>query len=175
MLADLAEDLVDLNGVLAEFRSASSARRITRVIAQMSGLVCLMYIKMGDRTAFRRWARTARTAAEEAGDPLTVSWVRAHESYGYYYCGDFLEAIAVARHAQAVPDGVPCVGAALAAALEARAHASLGPGHTGEAQSAIRRAEHILSMLEADAPVTFSAPSRLLNAAHGQYVISVTC
>jgi hypothetical protein len=148
MLADLATDLTELSNMLAEYRSASSARRITRVIAQMSGLVCLMYIKLDDRIAFRKWARTARVAAEEAGDPLTLAWVRAHESYGYYYGGDILQAITVARHAQYVSGGVPCVGSALAAALEARALARLGQSHAREAESAIRRAEQILSNLE---------------------------
>jgi hypothetical protein len=32
--------------------------RLTRVAANLSGLVCLTLIKLDDRQAFRRWART---------------------------------------------------------------------------------------------------------------------
>lgn len=148
LLADLMADLTDLSSTLSLSRSATAVRRLTRVIAQMSGLVCLMYVKLGDRTAFRKWARTARVAAEEAGDPFTIAWIRAHESYGYYYSGDMFEAINVARHAQYVAKNTPCVGSALAAALEARALASLGPNHAEDAQAALRRAEVMLGSLE---------------------------
>src|SRR6266567_8100353 len=118
MLADLSADLAELRRALAWCRSSSATRRLTRVTAHMAGLMCLTLIKLDDRPAFRRWARTARIAAEEAGDPLTYSWVRAQEAYGYYYCGEPAEAISVARQAQDLADGVPCVGAVLAAALE---------------------------------------------------------
>jgi len=82
----------------------------------MAGLMCLTLIKMDERTAFRRWARTARLAASEAGDLLTHSWVRAQEAYGHYYSGDLLGAIGVAQHAQALSSQIPSVGAVLAAA-----------------------------------------------------------
>jgi len=57
----------------------------------MSGLMCLTFCKLDDRSSFRKWARTARLAAKEAGDPLTISWVLAQESYGHYYSGDLQE------------------------------------------------------------------------------------
>lgn len=148
LLADLTSDLAELNHILSRSRSASSVRRLTRVTAQMAGLVCLMLVKLDERASFRRWARTARITAEEAGDPLTVSWVRAQEAYGYYYSGEMLEAIDVARHAQLVAGSVPCVGAVLAVALEARALASLGSGRSSEAEQALRYAEEILSNLD---------------------------
>lgn len=156
MLADLSTDLEDLQQALASCRSPSALRRLTRVTAYMAGLMCLTLIKLNDRAAWRRWARTARIAAEEAGDPLASSWVRAHEAYGYYYCDEPTEAISVAQHAQALADAVPCVGAALAAALEGRAHAALGPTQAQEARAAMRRAEGILSNLDAGS-VTASA------------------
>jgi tetratricopeptide (TPR) repeat protein len=148
LIGDLAADLSELNNALSRCRSASSVRRLTIVVAQMAGLMCLTLVKMDDRVAFRRWARTARVAAEEAGDPQTLSWVRAQEAYGHYYSGDYSAAIDIARHAQDVAKGIPCVGAALAAALEARAQACLGPVHQGEACDALSRTEIILSRLE---------------------------
>jgi hypothetical protein len=115
----------------------------------MAGLMCLTLIKMDERAAFRRWARTARLTAREAGDLLTHSWVRAQEAYGHYYSGDLPEAVQVARHAQELSGKTPSVGAVLAAALEARAQAALG--HRQETRAALGYAETCLSHLDASA------------------------
>jgi hypothetical protein len=147
LLGDLSADLAQLQEALGRCRSASALRRLTRITAQMAGLMCLTLIKMDQRTAFRRWARTARLAAHEAGDPLTHSWVRAQEAYGHYYSGDLAEAVQVAQHAQVLSDQIPSVGAVLAAALEARAQAALG--HRQETRAALGYAETCLSHLDA--------------------------
>jgi len=96
-------------------------------------------------------ARTARLAAHEAGDQVTYSWVLAQEAYGHYYGADLREAVDVARRAQHVVRKTPCVGAALAAALEARAHAAMGSAH--DTREALARAEVILSSLGPDSLV----------------------
>ncbi len=93
------------------------------------------------------WARTARLAADEAGDPLTRSWVRAQEAYGHYYSGDLTEAVHVAQHAQVLSGQIWSVGTVLAAALEARAQAALG--RADATRSALQRAEACLSHLDA--------------------------
>jgi transcriptional regulator with XRE-family HTH domain len=147
LLGDLSADLAQVRETLACCRSVSVLRRLTRITAQMAGLMCLTLIKLDERTAFRRWARTARLAAHEAGDPLTHSWVRAQEAYGHYYSGDLPQAINIARHAQALSGQVPSVGAVLAAALEARAQAALG--HRQETRAALGYAEACLSHLDA--------------------------
>jgi len=105
LLEDLTADLAELHQAIDRHRSASSLRGLTRVTAQMAGLMCLTLIKVGDRQAFRRWGRTARVAAQEAGDALTCSWVLAEEAYGYYYSDELPNAIAVARHAQELVSG----------------------------------------------------------------------
>ncbi len=148
LVHDLAADLTDLHQALAENRSASTKRRLTRAAAHMAGLMCLTHIKLDDRAAFRRWARTARLAAQEAEDPWTYSWVLAQEAYGHFYACDYLEAIDVARGAQSLVN--TSVGAVLAAALEARAQAALGPVRAGEAQAALARAEGLLASLRPD-------------------------
>ena len=102
LLAHLTIDLAELKRAFLRYRSASALRRLTRVTAQMSGLMCLTLIKMDERRAFRGWARVARTAALKAGDPLTHSWVLAQEAYGQYYAGDLDDAVDLARHAQDV-------------------------------------------------------------------------
>jgi transcriptional regulator with XRE-family HTH domain len=147
LLADISRDLAELRLVLGQYRSASALRRLTRVTAQMSGLMCLIFCILDDRPDFRRWARTARLAGNEAGDPETLSWILAQEAYGHYYSGDRLEAVDVARHAYEVVR-VPCTGAALAAAIEARAHATMGQHQ--ETREALGRAEGILSQLDGD-------------------------
>lgn len=148
ILHDLKADLVELRQALERYRSASALRELTRAAAQMCGLMCLTLIKLDNRREFRQWARTARTAASEAGDPATSSWVLAQEAHGHYYSTDFREAVEVARHAQEVVHETACVGAALAAALEARAQAAMGRHR--ETHTALTQAEEILSHLHGD-------------------------
>jgi transcriptional regulator with XRE-family HTH domain len=146
LLADLYADLAELKTTMERHRSASALRRLTLVTAQMSGMVCLTLIKLGDRAAFRAWARTARQAALEAGDPVTVAWAEAQEAYGHYYSGDHAEAVQVARHARRQHPA--CTGAALAAALEMRALAVLGDAR--QASDALAAAETALAALRPD-------------------------
>src|SRR5262249_798336 len=76
------------------------------------------------------------------------SWILAQEAYGHYYSADLLEAIGVARHAQAIVAAEPCVGAALAADLEARAYGAMCRHR--ETRAALGRAEGMLSRLVGD-------------------------
>ena len=153
-VVEMGADMAGLELAIQQCRSASSLRRLVRVAAQMSGLMCLLFVKLDERAAFRRWAETARAAAAEAGDARTFSWVLAQEAYGYFYCGDLSGAVSVARHAQGLMRRTPCAGAALATALEARAHAARGDAR--EARRALDRAESLLSSLDAGS-VTGSA------------------
>ena len=153
LVGDLSVDIAELRRAIQRHRSASALRRLTRVAAHMSGLMCLTFCKLDDRPSFRKWARTARLGAKEAGDPVTLSWVLAQESYGHYYIGDLQEALDTAQHAQGVTS-IPCVGAALAAALEARVHAMMG--RQRETREALTLAEKLLSLLAKD-DVTSSA------------------
>jgi tetratricopeptide (TPR) repeat protein len=125
LLADLSADLADLKLAIERHRSASALPRLALVAARMSGMVVLVLVRAGDRQAFRRWGRTARHAAAEAGDGPALSWSVAQEAYGYYYADDMPAAIACARAATEASSS-PCVGGALAAALEMRAHAAMG-------------------------------------------------
>ncbi|WP_328468803.1 hypothetical protein OHA21_00085 [Actinoplanes sp. NBC_00393] len=151
LLYDLSTDLAELGRAVHRHRSASALRRLTRVTAQMSGLMCLTFCKLDDRPAVRRWARTARLAADEAGDSQTRSWVLAQESYGHYYSGDLLEALDVAQRARDVVAKTPTAGAALAAALQARAYAAMG--HDQETRNALGHAEEVLSHLTGESLV----------------------
>jgi transcriptional regulator with XRE-family HTH domain len=151
LLGELTADFSELCAQLQRRQSASMLRRLTRVAAEMSGLMFLTLIKQNERNAARSWARTARIAAREAGDPALQSWVHAQEAFVHYYAGQYREALAVARYAQDLVHGTPCVGAALAAALEARAFGKVHQPH--DAQVAIGAAEAILSRLDAESVV----------------------
>ncbi|MDL4775749.1 helix-turn-helix domain-containing protein [Actinomadura xylanilytica] len=142
LAADLTADLSDLHATLDICRSATALRSLSRITAHMSGLMCLTLIKLGDRQAFRGWARTARIAAAESGDSATLSWVLAEEAYGHYYAGDMAEAVHVATAAQDTAG----VGAVLAAALAARAHAAIGD--QAATTEAIGAAESLLERLD---------------------------
>ena len=147
LVNDLAHDLAELQQLMSKPRPVSSARRLTRVTSQMCGLLCLALIKLDHRREFRKWARTARITAVEAGDPETLSWVLAQESYGHYYGNDLADALAVARAAQECAGTMPLVGAVLGAALEARIQGVRGEAQ--ECRNALDRAEAILSNLPA--------------------------
>ncbi|MBI1757765.1 MAG: helix-turn-helix transcriptional regulator [Actinobacteria bacterium] len=149
LVRGLSADLAELQRVLRWHRSASTLRRLTRVVAHLSGLMCLTLCKLDNRAAFHGWARTARLAAAEAGDPATFSWILAQEAYGHYYSTDLITAVNVAGRAQDVARGRPRVGSALAAALEARAHAAMGRHR--ETRECLARAEEILVRLDGDA------------------------
>lgn len=154
-LAELVSDLTDLQRLLARRNTASAQRRLTRVVAQMAGLMFLSLIKLNLPFAARNWARTARVAADEADDPTIRSWVVAQAAYVHYYAGSLVQSIDVARHAHALAGRATCVAVPLAAALEARALAALG--REAESREAIRRAESVLALLdhEAQTPSAF--------------------
>jgi Helix-turn-helix domain len=151
---ELGADMAELGVAIRRCRSASSLRGLVRVTAHLSGLMCLLFVKLDERESFRKWASTARTAAIEAGDPATLSWVLAQEAYGHFYSGDLASAVRVAQQVQSLTRRTPHVGAALAAALEARAQAV--QGRVRETGNALARAETILAAL-GPASVTASA------------------
>jgi len=140
LLADLIGDLADLRLAIERHRSASALPRLALTASRLSGLVCLVLIRSGDRQAFRRWGRTARHAASEAGDTPGLAWAIAQEAYGYYYAAEMPAAVACARAALDAARR-PCVGGALAAALEMRAHAAMGDA--ASARAALEAAEAI--------------------------------
>lgn len=144
LMGDILADLSDLRLDITRCRSAAGRRRLIRVAAQLAGLMCLTQVKLDDAAAARRWARTAQVAALEVDDPETTAWVLAQDAYGRFYANDVGHAVDLARAAQTVA-AQPCVGSALAAALEARAHAVRG--RAPEARAAIGAAELALSVL----------------------------
>ncbi|GAA4471788.1 helix-turn-helix transcriptional regulator [Phytohabitans houttuyneae] len=156
LLADLSVDFGELQERIARPHTLSTLRRLTVVAAQMAGLVSLTLLELNENAEARHWARVARNAADEAGDPATRTWVRAQQAYADYYSGNLHAALHAAQAAQAVAGRKICVGSVLAATLEARAHAALGR-HT-DACDTLQRAQLALEHLDpdADTPSAFS-------------------
>jgi len=125
LLPELLADFQDLRLLLTHRQPAPTRKQLTIAVAQMSGLMALTLLKLGDSRA-RAWWRTGRQAAAAAEDRATLSWMYAQEAYQLYYGHDLEGAVELAVRAQQLAGGLPCVGDALAAPLEARAHALLG-------------------------------------------------
>ncbi|WP_225850121.1 helix-turn-helix transcriptional regulator [Streptomyces sp. HPF1205] len=146
-LPDLMADIADLQRVLKHRQSPQARRRLTTCLAQLAGLLALTLLKAGDPGA-RDWWRTGRAAATAADDRATLSWIYAQEAYQHYYTGDIAGALELAGRSQYVAGGLPCVGPALAAPLEARAHAVLG--RHDRAAAALTAGQTALDRLDPD-------------------------
>ncbi|MFF2651454.1 helix-turn-helix domain-containing protein [Streptomyces sp. NPDC058045] len=144
---ELIGDFQDLRVLLTRRHPAPARRHLLIAAARMSGLTALTLLKLGDERA-NSWWRTARKAAAAADDRATLSWVYAQEAYQSYYGGDLYSALELAARAQQLAGGLPCVGPALAAPLEARAHARLGDAD--RVAAALDAAEVALARLPAD-------------------------
>ncbi|MFF3310466.1 helix-turn-helix domain-containing protein [Streptomyces sp. NPDC002952] len=143
---ELLADFQDVRVLLTHHNAGPARRRLLVAAARMSGLTALTLLKLGDERSLSWW-RTARKAAAAANDRATLSWAYAQEAYQSYYSGDLHGAIELAVRAQHLAGGLPCVGPALAAPLEARAHARLGD--TDAAPRALAEAETALDRLPA--------------------------
>lgn len=147
LLKDLRRDVDALSRALDQRQSLGAMRRLTRFSAQMAGLMSLVLVRQGDDHNANAWLRVARIAAEEAADSDVRAWILAEDAYALFYSGDLTGAARAARRAQVV-SVQPTVGAALAAPLEARAHAVMGDRR--EAEAALGRAEEALAHLHGD-------------------------
>ncbi|SNT34545.1 LOG family protein [Actinacidiphila glaucinigra] len=125
LVPELMADVADLRLVLAHRHPEPTRRHLIQCLAQLSGLMALTLLKLGDPAA-RDWWPTSRAAAATSEDRTTLAWMYAQETYQLYYTGNLHGAVELAARAQHYAGGLPCVGSALAAPLGARALAQLG-------------------------------------------------
>lgn len=151
LLVDLTADFAELRRLLERRRSILVPTRLTRIVAQMAGLMCAVLNRLGEQIASRSWARIARAAAHEAGDSKLHAWILSEDAYSHYYGGNLVEAASVAAFAQHVAKGVACSGVAQTAALEARVYAL--HDRSREADDALDRAERALGGLDPHARI----------------------
>lgn len=149
LLVDLTNDFTELSRLLERRQAILVPTRLTRVVAQMAGLMCGTFLRLEQHAAARNWARTAKIVAKESGDSKVHAWILSEEAYSYYYDGNLVQAVSLAAQAQHVANQAPCAGVAHSAAIEARVHALRG--RAGEAHAALDGAERALSGLDAEA------------------------
>ncbi|MDG4536827.1 helix-turn-helix transcriptional regulator [Streptomyces sp. AV19] len=147
LLGELVDDFAVLQPLLSprQRHSSSVRRRLTVVAARLSGLMALTLLKSGEPMA-RAWWRTGRQLAGVAEDRPTLSWIYAQEAYQQYYNGDMYGAVELGNRARRLAGGLPCVGPALAAPLQARAYAALH--QAGETAAALAEAQSALDRLD---------------------------
>lgn len=151
LLVDLTNDFTELSRLLERRQAILVPTRLTRVVAQMAGLMCGTFLRLDQHAAARNWARTAKIVAKESGDSKVHAWILSEEAYSYYYDGNLVQAVSLAAQAQYVANQAPCAGVAHSAAIEARVHALRG--RAGEAHAALDGAERALSDLDAEARI----------------------
>jgi tetratricopeptide (TPR) repeat protein len=139
VLCDALLDFSEVRRMCAQRQPIELQERLCRIAAQLAGLCGRIMNSLGDHRLARSFFRTARTAADETGDRALRAWVTAREAMVPMYYGDPREALHLARKAQDQAGRTPCVAAAMAPAIEARALGQLAlRGRTDAAPSARR-------------------------------------
>ncbi|GLZ40197.1 hypothetical protein [Actinokineospora sp. NBRC 105648] len=144
LLGDLMASIKEMRVLLLHSGTAERRRRLTRVIAQVAGLMSLTLLKLKDMAGSRDWVKTSELLAAETNDTQLQSWTYAQEAYFHFYDANLQGTIEAAQRAQnANSTGV---GGILAAAVEARANGMLG--RKVETIGATNRAEFMLESLD---------------------------
>ncbi|RFU41201.1 XRE family transcriptional regulator [Actinomadura logoneensis] len=149
MLCQLMLEFTDVQSLASHRQRGPIQRRLSHVAAILAVLAADALMKLGDLRQARSWYGTARTAADDAGDPRLRALVRAQEAMLPYYYGDLVDAVRLAAEAQSIARAIPCSPAALAAAAEGRARARLGD-HSNAAQ-ALAEAQRTFSKIKTSA------------------------
>jgi hypothetical protein len=122
LLPNLIADFDELRTVFASPLPATAQRDLTRVAGQLAALIAIDQVGLGAHQAARRWWRTARRAADRAGDPALQAFVRGRQAVMALYGGhEPGEIILMAENAVAASQGIPCAGAVSGLAAEAQA------------------------------------------------------
>jgi transcriptional regulator with XRE-family HTH domain len=121
LLCDVLLDLGDVRRMCEHRQPLDFSERLCRLAGQLAAVVSMLMTDLGHPRLARSFLRTARTAADETGDRHLRAWVTVREAFVPLYYGDPAEACALARAGAGLAGRNPCVAAAMAPALEARA------------------------------------------------------
>ncbi|WP_141578755.1 helix-turn-helix transcriptional regulator [Actinomadura sp. WMMA1423] len=146
MLCRLMLEFSDVQNLASQRQSGSIQCRLSKIAAVLAVLSADALMKLGDVRQAAAWYGTAKTAADDTGDPQLRALVRAHQAMLPYYYGDPAETVSLAREAQALGRAKPSSPTALAAAAEARALARIGD-HQG-AIASLARAQRLFSQIK---------------------------
>ncbi|WP_433332970.1 helix-turn-helix domain-containing protein [Spirillospora sp. CA-294931] len=145
MLCQLMLEFTDVHTLMSQRQPGPVQRRLSYLASVLAVLSADALMKLGDLRQSRAWYGTAKTAADDTGDPWLRTLVRAQEAMLPYYYGDPGETVRLAVEAQGIARTVSGSPTALAAAAEGRARARLGD-HKG-AEVALARARSIFGKL----------------------------
>ncbi|GAA4725927.1 hypothetical protein [Phytohabitans rumicis] len=145
LVADIAADVVDVQQRLQDEDDDVHRQELSRVSAQLAGLMAMSLTNLGQLRAARRWWRTARQAADASEDPLTRVWIRGEQAIRALYSHRSPQAaIDLADEALAI-SGTYYRGKALAG----KAQALAAMGRADEAKTVIRMIEPALEQMPA--------------------------
>jgi hypothetical protein len=122
-------------------------RRLTHVAGQLAVLIAHSLLSLGEHQAARRWWRTARAAADCAGDPALAAFVHGQQAMLSLYGSSYTptQVLDVVDEAEAAARGTACAG--LASALGARAQALGTLGRTTAARNALKDLRTVVDRL----------------------------
>lgn len=121
LLSDLAVELADLWPQINRERNDSRKHDLSRVAAQLAAVMAMSLVNLGNTRAANRWWRTARYAADAAGDASIRVWTRGEEGVRALYAHHGLSrAVDLADEALAI-GGTTYAAQALAAKAQALA------------------------------------------------------
>jgi tetratricopeptide (TPR) repeat protein len=150
-LVDIVQDIAEL-GTLTDQRLPTAQRRgLCQAVARMAGLLATTLNNLNDFSGARAWLQTAQRAAEENEDPALRAWVLVRHAVSALYWDDPHGALELARQAGRLARHTPCIAAAWAPAVQARAYSRLGHGYIEATRSAICQAEDAYSNIKAQA------------------------
>ncbi len=148
-LTTVVQDLTAVRELRDRPQPLGQKQRLTRVIAQLSGLVGVLALDLGDYQESRRWFHTARLAAEDVGDRALRAWVQARAALVPLYEGNLTESADMASAAETLAGSSPSPASVLGPMTQARALAQ--HGNADEACQAVERAQRNIDRLSAEA------------------------
>ncbi|MFE3205637.1 helix-turn-helix transcriptional regulator [Embleya sp. NPDC059237] len=162
MLEILLAHLAEVEELAADRQPAVAQVRLSELTAMLATLIADALMKLGELARSQAWYGTARTAADDSGNPELRARVRAQAAMLPYYYGPLETAVALSREARMICRARPTPTGAFAAAAEARARARLGD--TEGAQAALRYAEDLFERTQTTDgdPEAFAFPLRRL-------------
>jgi tetratricopeptide (TPR) repeat protein len=148
LLLPVQETVTVVHKYLDGHQPIEHRRRLCRAAAQLATVAGMTLFNLRNEQQ-ARWAfRAAGEAAAEAEDDLLGAWVAASECIIPTYNGDPWEVLAVTQRGQRLAAGAGSAVVAKLAALEAKAHASLG--NDGAARDALAAANRAMTRATAE-------------------------
>ncbi|MEO3807160.1 XRE family transcriptional regulator [Nonomuraea sp. B1E8] len=144
MIPRLLTELREVQVVARDRQPATTQARLSEMTAMLATLIADSLMKLGEVPEAHAWYGTARAAADDSGNRLLRSRVRAQAAMLPYYYGPIEAAVDLAKEASELSAGrAPTITAAFAAVAEARAQARIG--NATAALHALHKAQDLFS------------------------------